>query len=310
MKRNYLFSKEYQSKWTKQQLFDPSIVSNVGSNVKLHNQINHPLSSAASCLNVLGYLSHPNRKEELKRFLNFFDIGVENIIDFPGGVNLGGEEYDDSGNVIFEWIGPRNSPINESGGSRGQNRTSIDAYILANIGGKITQLLIEWKFTEKYDKKNYFSGTRGIERLRRYSDILTSYRKEGDYFPFDMKEEGGLSLFDFGYAPFYQLLRMHLLAKETTPIGLTSDLRIEDYRIIHLTHSLNTELNTLDKKQLQNCPNLLDYQNRELHEVWNSEILNTNERNKFIAGYWDQALPYIQDSEWKNYCIKRYIPVL
>ncbi len=90
------------------------------------------------------------------------------------------ELYNDKGNVVFEWIGSKSSLINETGGIRGQNRTSINAYIIAVIDGKITQLLIEWKFTETYHGERYlnkFSGGKVIERLGRYSSILANWRK-------------------------------------------------------------------------------------------------------------------------------------
>ncbi len=62
---------------------------------------------------------------------------------------------------------------------RGQNRTSIDAYLIAEIDGKITQLLVEWKFTETYNSESYtykFEGTKGIERLRRYLSVLSKLK--------------------------------------------------------------------------------------------------------------------------------------
>ena len=40
---------------------------------------------------------------------------MEDILPFPTGASYGGEVYGDSGNVIFEWIGPKQSPLNEIG---------------------------------------------------------------------------------------------------------------------------------------------------------------------------------------------------
>ena len=70
------------------------------------------------------------------------------LYKFPTNCNVGGRTYSDRGHVVFEWVGPQKSPINERGGGRGYLRTSIDAYVIAKINGKIMQLLIEWKFTE------------------------------------------------------------------------------------------------------------------------------------------------------------------
>ena len=128
--------------------------------------------------------------------------------------------------------------------------------MLAEVDGKVTQLLIEWKFTETYNSESYthkFGGTKGIERLRRYSSVLTRLRNNG--FPFKFKEEDKIGLPDFSYEPFYQLLRMTLLAKMTTPAKLGL-LKIEDYKIIHLSHSENNDLNFLSKTHLKYSPGL------------------------------------------------------
>ncbi|SDZ94135.1 hypothetical protein SAMN05216365_12542 [Porphyromonadaceae bacterium NLAE-zl-C104] len=120
------------------------------------------------------------------------------------------------------------SPINEKGGCRGQNRTSVDAYLLAKIKGRVTQIFIEWKFTENYNSGKHlhnFGGLKGVERARRYSSILAKQRKK--LFPFCFSEEDNIGIFDFSYEPFYQLLRMTLLAKETTPVTF-GNLEIED----------------------------------------------------------------------------------
>jgi len=140
---SFKLTRSYQKKWADNQLFSENTRNKIGSNVQLHKEINNVLSSAASCLNLFSNLY----ETELLNFLNRFDLQIQEIIPFPTDSNVGGEIYDDKGNVIFEWIGPKRSPINEVGGKRGQNRTSIDAFVLAKINGKITQILIEWKFT-------------------------------------------------------------------------------------------------------------------------------------------------------------------
>ena len=109
--------------------------------VKLHNEtLRHPLSSSASCINVLG--SMINEPEELKDYLNNFGLNITRLIQFPTGANVGGEIYNDKGYIVFEWIGPKISPINEIGGGRGFQRTSIDAFVIAEIEGKITSFLL------------------------------------------------------------------------------------------------------------------------------------------------------------------------
>ena len=293
----------YQKKYSGRQFINENIRTGISPNVKLHNELMHIRSSAASCLNVFGYLNqHP---DEITPFFNQFGLSIQRVIDFPTNINYDGEIYNDIGPIVFEWIGPKRSPINEKGGSRGQSRTSIDAFLLAEINGKITQLLIEWKFTETYNSESYahkFGGTKGIERLRRYSSVLAKLRNSS--FPFKFCHEDKIGLADFSYEPFYQLLRMTLLAKMTTPANLGS-LIIEDYKIIHLSHSENNKLNALSRTHLKYSPGLKGCIDKSLHDTW-IELLDENEKVHHVMGFWNKALSVLFDCKDKEYLCQRY----
>ena len=293
----------FQKKFSDKQFINKNILNGISPNVKLHNELMNVRSSAASCLNVCGYLNqHP---EDIIPFFNKFGLDIQKVIDFPTNVNYEGEIYDDAGPIVFEWIGPKRSPINEKGGSRGQSRTSVDAYMLAEINGRITQLLIEWKFTETYNSESYthkFGGTKGIERLRRYSSVLTKLRNNN--FPFKFSEEDKIGLADFSYEPFYQLLRMTLLAKMTTPADLGS-LIIEDYKIIHLSHSENIKLKFISKAHLKYSPGLKGFDGKSLHDAW-IELLDDKEKEHHIMRFWNKALHVLSDCKDKEYLCQRY----
>lgn len=297
-------TEEYQNSWLDEPLYDDSLFNGIDNKVTMHKEFDNPMSSQAACLNVFGSLNRsPN---EIIRFFNYFSLNITQVIDFPTGVNVDGEIYNDKGPIIFEWIGPRRSPINERGGSRGKCKTSIDAYLLAEIDDKITQLLIEWKFTEDYSSKadnHKFTGVEGNERLRRYSSVLAKLRKD-EHFPFNFKGKIGLS--DFSYEPYYQLLRMTLLARMTTPLRLNQEIMVEDYRIVHLTHSENNNLKYLNKSNIEFSPGLRKFADRELYDVWGNEILGPTERERFVCGYWNKALSQLSYSPYKDYLIKRY----
>lgn len=296
---------EFQRQFHDRLIYDSTIFDCIDPLVKLHEETKgHPLSSSAACINVLGSLMH--QPEELKSFLNQFNLEIETIYEFPSNSNVGGRNYSDCGYVIFEWVGPQASPINEISGSRGQRRTSVDAFVIAKIHGKITQLLIEWKFTEGKSRQlimEKFAGFKGNERLLRYSNVLAKLRREPS-FPFTFSEEGGLGLYDFSVDHLYQLLRMTLLAKMTTPIKI-GDLRVEDYRIVHLSHSENKEIEILHERYLQYSPGLKKYVGRKFYEVWN-EILSPYERGKFKFGHWDDAIKNIKDDKLRTYLTDRY----
>ncbi|MDR2104962.1 MAG: hypothetical protein LBP51_04315 [Deferribacteraceae bacterium] len=185
------------------------------NDVKIHGDKLSPSSSAAACINVLGYLNR--NSGELIPFFEEFGLKLDKVVDFPTGANVGGRIYPDKGHILFEWIGPRVSPINEKGGSRGLCRTSIDGFFITKQQGKYVQVFVEWKFAEKYNAAPKFSRLVGVERLRRYSLALLELKKD---FPFDLSNNSTIGLADFSYEPLNQLLRMTLLAKKTTPISI------------------------------------------------------------------------------------------
>jgi len=287
---------EYQSKYVGNLLYDPSVLHHIDATAKLHEQtLSHPLSSSAACLNVLGsMLGDPIA---LKEYLNTFGLEIDHLLPFPSGTTYGGRKYADDGYVVFEWVGPQKSPINEQGGSRGQNRTSVDAFVLAVINGKCTQVLIEWKFTEGISRDlalGRFSGQKGIERYKRYTPVLAKLRKE-KAFPFAFEDEyipskdsSCLGLHDLSADHFYQLLRMTLLARKTTPSQL-GQVKIEDYRIVHLSHSENQIINTIQPEHVRYCPGLGQWLGKPFHETWQT-ILSSEERTRFRSGFWDNEI--------------------
>jgi hypothetical protein len=294
----------YQLKFSNRKFVNDQIINGISKSVKLHSEtLDNVRSSAAACLNVLGYLNQ--HQEDIIPFFKKIGISIQRVIPFPSNANFGDMVYDDEGPIIFEWIGPKKSPINEKGGSRGQNRTSIDAFMLAEIEGKLTQLLIEWKFSEQYNGESYnhkFAGKKGIERLRRYSTVLAKLRN--DNFPFNFEEEGNIGLADFSYEPFYQLLRMTLLAKITTPFKI-GEIHVIDYKIIHLSHSEDKGLDVLTPDHLKYSPGLKKFDGHLFHETWMS-LLSPVERQNHIMAFWNKALLVLSDNENKNYLIARY----
>ena len=122
-----------------------------------------------------------------------------------------------------------------------------------------------------------------------------------------MAYEGGMGLYDLGYEPLFQLLRFTLLAKLTTPFKFDDGLAVNDYRVVHLSHSKNDALNVLSKTHVSCSPGLRDCDGRLMCEVWKHRILTQDEAMKFNHGYWDEALGAISDSGLKRYLLERYV---
>src|ERR1044072_3080606 len=109
--------------------------------------------------------------------------------------------------VAFEWIGETDY-LNEGNAkghrNRGANATAADAAVKFRTGdGQIHLLLIEWKYTESYGQP-LSKAPRGT-RISRYRDI--AFQPSGP-----IRADVDLTLEDFFWEPFYQLLRQQMLA--------------------------------------------------------------------------------------------------
>lgn len=299
-------SKEYQKKWEDNPLFDSKIIEKIKSfGIKDHPEIKNIMSSQGACLNVLGFLAEPVNKNLLMEFIRKCGIQADDIIeideDYSKKLNL---SYHGEGLLIFEWIGPRQSIINEgNGGGRGFQRTSTDAYVLIRLGDKIIQILIEWKFTESYlNTPNRFYGGKGLERLRRYSTLLQGYRRKKVPL-LSLKDEDNWGLSDLGYEPYYQLLRMHLLGRESTSTLNVAD----DYLVLHLNYSENEKLNSFTCVNLADFPGLERNQGDSIYSTW-EKLLSAQERIRFKHSYWNEVLKsFPKTTEWFKYIEERYL---
>lgn len=308
-----VLSKEYQENFEKKNLFSNEIYSIFKKGgIRLHKGISSPLSSQASCFNFWYPFIKEDKKVALKELLHCLGLEVDEVLTIKPNSMFEDTLYKDGGNVIFEWIGPQKSPIGEEDGYlRGHHRTSIDAYILAKINGKITQILIEWKFTESYSSRSNtgkFLGAKGIERLARYSPIIARDRNSRKEILFKMNNIDDWGLYDVCYEPLYQLLRQHMLGQETVGMRFGNYV-IEDYVVMHLCHSANKKLNILTKKQCEYSKGLEKYIGKELHTIWNN-LLNKNQKQRFIGAYWDKCIldfrPRADLQTWYLYMINRY----
>lgn len=308
-----VLSKDYQMKFKSKNLISNEIykIFQKGE-IKLHKGISSPLSSQASCFNFWYPFIKEENKEQLKELLLCLGLKVDEVLTIKPNSMFEDTLYKDGGNILFEWIGPNNSPIGEKDGYlRGQHRTSIDAYILTKINGKVTQILIEWKFTESYSSRSNtgkFLGSKGIERLARYSPIIARDRNSRKEILFKMNNIDNWGIYDVCYEPFYQLLRQHMLGQET--IGMKfGDYVIEDYVVMHLSHSENSKSNILTAKQCEYSKGLEQYIGQELHTIWD-KLLNKEHKSRFIGTYWDKCLLKYKPTKdlqvWYKYMCNRY----
>ncbi len=104
--------------------------------------------------------------------------------------------------VEFEWIGLGKSL--EGPVTRGRNCTSVDAFVVADTGAGRRAYLMEWKhFEENTSSDDKGAGIGGQKRKDIYSDL---YSAEASAF------SGEVPMSELLYEPFYQLMRLRLLA--------------------------------------------------------------------------------------------------
>jgi len=199
----------------------PRLAAYLGSHdIQLHTEILNLRSSQACCWNFFFPL-----REDLPMAadaLRFLLIGVKEVLSIE--LEYTGEE----GATI--WLGE------PPGGKRGQNRTSVDTAVRwIDDRGQQRITFVEWKYTEaKFgtcggyksdgnDDKNACRTLR-VELVRPKRDCYlskgTTVRNDRHYWE-RLRDAGiNLELFD-GRAgcpfmgPFYQLMRLHLLAAHT-----------------------------------------------------------------------------------------------
>ncbi len=113
--------------------------------------------------------------------------------------------------VEFEWAG-LGGPL-EAGRplTRGENVTSADVLIVAEVRNHRCAYLFEWKLGERYKPGKWLGdGDKGEERRRRYTPLSEAR---------DSSLNGTVPLDDLLYEPHYQLLRLRLLGDQMVRRG-------------------------------------------------------------------------------------------
>ncbi|MDE2734532.1 MAG: hypothetical protein OXI72_09090 [Gemmatimonadota bacterium] len=106
--------------------------------------------------------------------------------------------------IEFEWIGLC-SPLEEDvkRPTRGANVTSIDAFMVAATANGRRAYLMEWKYTENYPVgRDKGEGRSGETRRSRYAPLYADSPSFNGTVPME----------EFLYEPFYQIMRLRLLA--------------------------------------------------------------------------------------------------
>jgi hypothetical protein len=112
-------------------------------------------------------------------------------------------------------------------------QTSADALVVGKTGRGLRALLFEWKYCEEYlNPEDKGVGPSGETRRRRYAPRYTAP---------DSAFVGDVPLDDLLYEPFYQLLRLRLLADEIQRSGVAPGIPVTDARVVVVCPAANQD---------------------------------------------------------------------
>ena len=149
-------------------------------------------SSQIACVNfLLPLLEIPGA---LTAMLRAIDGDVTDVVSIQGGGC--------SSNIEIEWIGLGHALEGPSVTSRGSLSTSVDGFLVAKTRTGRRAYLLEWKYVEEYRTQFLGKGRNGETRRRRYGERYRTSRSFNGKVPLDA----------WLYNPFYQIMRMRLLA--------------------------------------------------------------------------------------------------
>ena len=181
------------------------------------------------------------------------------------------------GHVAFEWIGQSNYLGERVRGKRvrGSLVTSADALIVVEReDSNRTALLIEWKFTENYDKPVKLISSRGTDRRE-------IYRPWYDYALIPFIDDRPL-IDAFFFEPHYQLLRQCLLASRMLEAG---EHGVDRVIVLYLAPAAN--------QALMNCvPDTLKPYGKTVDMVWKNLVPGPKVR--FV---WQETKPWLTVTE-------------
>ena len=258
---------------------------------------NHLCCSQSCCINFLFPLV--KRPDIIKTIFSHYYPEFATSLPLTGDKPLTDGTYPF---IAFEWIGTRDylGEAKRKGmlRTRGANFTSADfAFRFRENNGRIHLVLGEWKYTEEYGRSYKGSGRAGEVRKNNYINFFSD--QSGIFSAIDDREKLYDSLF---YEPFYQLMRLQLLAQEME----THEEKEMDADIVSVLH-ICPEANNEFRKNV--ASDYLEDKSPEkgVLEIWKELV----PEDKFLSISVEELLNTIQDTsmderEWLDYLKTRY----
>lgn len=181
-------------------------------------------SSQVACVNFLLPLAEDS--DVLIELLRLIDNDVVGVVPIPD--RLGGLPS----TVELEWVG-WDAPLEGGQITRGANQTSADALVVAVTKSGQRAYVFEWKHCEEYrNPADKGKGSSGATRRSRYAHRFTT---SGSAF------NGVAPLDEFLFEPFYQLMRLRLLADRICEEGVAPGVTANEARVIVVCPTANAD---------------------------------------------------------------------
>ena len=258
---------------------------------------NHLCCSQSCCINFLYPLA--SKPDFVKTVLGSFYPKMAEALTFSDDQPLpdGTSPF-----VAFEWFGTQDylgeSRRKGSSRTRGANATSADfAFRFQRNDGKIQLVLGEWKYTESYGRSDL-----GKQKPVRKDNYRQAFLRTGGVFG-PQRE----SLYDaFFFDPFYQLMRLQLLAQEMEAGDLGQEMAADVVSVLHICPMANGEFR--EPKHVTSPGLKQEFPGKGTLEIWNELVPD----DKFISISVEELLDTISrhgqsiDSDWVSYLESRY----
>ena len=204
--------------------------------------------------------------------------------------------------IVFEWIGTRDylgeAKRKEMRRTRGAYFTSADfVFRFRENNGKIHLVLGEWKYTEEYGRSYKGNGQSGAVRKNNY---INFFRESKGAFRMNSDKD---NLYDsLFYEPFYQLMRLQLLAQEMEAHN-EKEMDADVVSVLHICPNANKEF----RKNVASDYLKEKFPEKGILEIWKELV----PEDKFMSISVEDLLNMIQDTdmdeqEWLDYLKTRY----
>jgi len=251
---------------------------------------NHLCCSQSCCINFL-YPMTISPKLLASVFQHFYPDLVEPlVIDEDLALPNGSFSY-----VAFEWIGVHDylgeTKRKGSERTRGANFTSADfIFRFRRKDGKIQIVLAEWKYTEDYPRLD-----KGIE-VRKQNYHLAFNRRGGTF------KQRGQNLYNaLFFDPFYQLMRLQLLAQE---MELSREMGADVVSVLHICPEANREF-----RDRITSPYLAEiFSDKGTLEIWKKLVSEDKFKSITTESFLDTIAQNVgpHEQEWAAYLKARY----